>query len=137
MILPNQLVTHSDTRPNSGLGKAGKCFYCTAKQGTEHDAACVCRLGSVVVRTTFEYVVDVPEFWDGDQIEFHRNESSSCAANIIQFLASRFLSDDDGGKQSRPCPCHCTNTEYVREATAEDDARWGYGMAELKAEHDK
>jgi len=32
--------------------------------------------------------------------------------------------------------CGKTKAEYVREATAEDEARWGYGMAELKTEED-
>lgn len=127
MILPNQLVSHGDTRPNAGLGKTGKCFYCTAKEGTEHDADCVCRVRTVVLRTTVEYVMAVPESDDADRIEFHRNESSSCVGNIFNFLA------DD----ARPCMCGKTKTEYVREATAEDEARWGYGIAELKADQQK
>jgi hypothetical protein len=67
---------------------------------------------------TTEVVVEVPEFWDEDMIDFHRNESSWCASNILPDL------------EARPCICKDTTFDFVREATEEDDAEWG--KTELK-----
>lgn len=125
MILPNQTVTHLDTRA-AGAGRPDRCFYCPAAAGKEHAADCVCRVRTVVLRTTVEYVVAVPEAWTADDIESHRNESTSCVANIFDFLSAR-----------EPCLCGKTDTRFVREATAEDEGRWGYGVADLKAEEQR
>lgn len=122
MKLESQVVTRVDTRCD-GAGRPDKCFYCTAALGAEHDPECVCRVRSIVVRATVEYVVDIPEFWTVEQFEFHRNHSSWCAGNMLPELE---FADEHG------CLCHCTEIAYVREATAEDEERWGYGVKELK-----
>lgn len=35
---------------------------------------------------TIIYVMDVPSDWDKAMVEFHLNESSSCASNVIDKL---------------------------------------------------
>lgn len=121
----NWLVTERDTRSgNGGAGVPHKCFYCTAATGTEHDAECVCRRRTVVVRMTVEHIVVVPESWNSDQINFHRNDSSWCVSNAFRQLAD--LSDSSG-------QCHCghTEVEYLRDATEDDHELYGYGFDEL------
>lgn len=103
-------------RPN---GKPTECFYCNAPVGEEHSVGCVIRSRTVVVRTTIEHVVVVPEDWDTSLIEFARNESSSCTDNIFVEL------DELTGRLNKAdiCSCGMVDTTYVREATAEDEER--------------
>ena len=68
----NWIVKEEDERP-AGKG-TGKCFYCASKIGEEHEWECVIRTRKVLVRAVVEYEVEVPESWNKENIEFHRND---------------------------------------------------------------
>jgi len=40
----------------------------------------------VFIKVTIEYAIAVPDYWTRSDINFHRNESSWCASNIIREL---------------------------------------------------
>ena len=98
------LVRVEDARP---AGKPGECFYCLKKLGEPHTWECVIPQKTVRVRTTFVYEVSVPRSWDSAGVEFHRNESSSCADNIIQDLEA--FSKKNG------CLCSHQETKFVED----------------------
>jgi hypothetical protein len=98
-------------------GPPDRCFYCDATVGDQHRMGCVIRSRTVVVRTTIEHVVKVPEDWDSEAIEFSLNESSSCADNVIRDL-DRLL---DRKEAVGSCLCDCVTSEFVREATKSDE----------------
>jgi len=93
-------------------GRPDECFYCKQPVGEDHKADCVCRQRTVVVRFTVEAVIRLPGFWDEEQIRFRYNGSSWCASNLVEILAEP------------KCLCPFTTAEFVREATAEDEAAW-------------
>ena len=74
-------------------GRPDECFYCNARVGSKHahDCVVVTRRVEVRVRATlpsgdvFEgtWQLDTPYFWDAAQVEFHHNESSWCASNLL------------------------------------------------------
>ncbi len=99
------LVTKDDSRP---AGKPGECFYCRKKIDEPHTWECVIPEKVVRVKTTFEYMIRVPRSWDAHNVEFHRNESSSCADNILQDL--------EAYANSEGCLCSSQVTEYISEA---------------------
>ncbi len=112
MITPDQKVTLDDTRSgNGGNGTPDKCAYCTAKTGTQHDGDCVCRTRSVVVEATIRYTIMEPESWTDYDIEFHRNDGSWCASNMIDELQR---------VDAKGCLCDITQFRYVGEATKDD-----------------
>lgn len=84
-------VTKAATRP---AGESTKCFYCHAPIGDEHASDCVLISKKATIRFIIEYQVNVPNFWQKDNVEFHRNESSSCKSNILHELKS--LSEASG-----------------------------------------
>ena len=86
----------------------GTCFYCHQPIGSKHNDDCVLVMKTVVIRMTVVYEVDVPNHWDEDSIEFHRNESSWCASNAIRELDERFGGGDE-------CMCCRAEFEFVRE----------------------
>lgn len=101
-----------------GVRPAGlptKCFYCDAVRGEVHKEGCVIRRRTVVVKFSVELVVDVPEDWDTDAIEFRYNDSSWCANNL--FLPHVMERVDKEGR----CLCDFAEAEFIREATAEDE----------------
>jgi len=49
-----------------------------------------------------EYDIKIPNFWDKDNVEFHRNESSWCADNALDEL-KRLVKED----------CMCPITHYT------------------------
>ncbi len=77
------VVRPGDNRP---AGKPDECFYCRQPMGSLHLGQCPIPSKKVKVRVTIEYDIEVPIFWDKDNIEFARNESSWCASNLIQEL---------------------------------------------------
>ena len=99
------------------MGKPDTCFYCGAKIGEEHNQGCVIRERTIKVRMTLEFVVDVPEHWNEDTINFRYNESSWCASNILNKLQYR--------DENFRCLCDCATFEYIGEATEEDEEDWG------------
>jgi hypothetical protein len=84
------------------------CFYCHQPIGQEHKESCVLIKKKVKVRMTVEYIISVPNEWDKDQIEFHRNDSTWCADNAIKELEEF----SKGG-----CLCQYTNFEYLGDET--------------------
>ena len=79
-----------------------------------HKPDCVCRKRTVKVKLIVEYVVDVPESWTPEDIEFHRNEASWCADNLVGELQE--IADND-----KICLCSFAEFEFVSEATVEDE----------------
>lgn len=119
MIHPETHAIQPEDRKNGQGGP--NCFYC--KGESVHDPDCVMRDRTVVIRTTFEYTVTVPENWTKENIEFHRNESSWCQGNAIHELAA-LIKEPEAGEEERFTPCGCLGkTEYVREATEADEYR--------------
>lgn len=110
----NWTVGEHGVRP---AGKPDECFYCHAKVGEQHKEDCVIRSRTVNVDFTIHMVMDVPEFWDEAQINYHYNDGSWCASNLLNRLAIREHSDR--------CLCNIANAKYVGEATEEDEERYG------------
>jgi hypothetical protein len=67
-------------------GNKDECFYCRRKIGQPHEEDCVIVTKKVKVRYSFEIEIDVPHFWDKDNIEFKLNDSSWCADNALEDL---------------------------------------------------
>lgn len=76
----------------------------------------------VVLQVTMEIVEQVPVGWTKDQIEFYKNESSSCANNTGRTIA-RVL--ERASADGENCLCHRLKVAYVRDAKAEDVERDG------------
>ena len=110
-ITETDLVRPCDARPASN---PYECFYCHKPIGSAHRSECVASTRTVVVRLTYEVVVEKPRCWDADAIEFHMNESSRCANNCVSDLASWIESNDER------CVCGVASAEFVREATEKD-----------------
>lgn len=96
------IVTEKAMRPASPLRR---CFYCLQDVGAEHKAECVLIKRKAKVRVTIEYEVSEPASWDGRMIEFHRNESSWCAGNLIDELDR--LNEQNG------CLCPVAVFEFI------------------------
>lgn len=88
-------------------GKPDECFYCQRKIGEEHGRECVMVVKTVEIAYTFTIPVQVPHFSSSRDIEFLRNESSSCANNILAEL------QDYATKNG--CLCHCQNATYIKD----------------------
>lgn len=97
-------------------GEKDKCFYCGSEIGEEHNKGCVLREKTIVTRLVIDFVDSVPEHWDEEQINFHYNNSSWCASNVLSKLQNR----DDWR-----CLCDVSDFEYLRDATEDDEERWG------------
>ncbi len=118
-------------RPHNYTGyPADKCFYC-GEPHPKHKDDCGLVRRSVVLRMSIEFVAAVPQSWDKDQIEFHRNEGTFCSANDIDAVteALRAQNPDVDGS---PCFCFCSRTELVREATEDDHKRLPHGPLETE-----
>lgn len=102
------LVKDEDVRP---ARQDGTCFYCRQELGTPHKEECVIWTKTVRVRVTVEYDIEVPRTWDKDMIEFHRNEGTWCADNMVAELeeqVGRYAVDD-----YQPCMCGTTKYEVI------------------------
>lgn len=116
MRYDNWIVSKTDERPGR---PDGTCFYCSVPIGGEHKPNCVIRRRSVVVRFSVEAVVDMPESWTPQMIEEHYNEGRWCGDNIISII---------GSKRKNRCLCSDTTAKFVREASEEDEAEWGFDI---------
>lgn len=77
------------TKDDDGIRPAGKpdeCFYCSEKVGQKHKLDCVTITRKVVVEYAFTLVIDFPQTWDKEDIEFNRNEGTWCANNALAEL---------------------------------------------------
>ncbi len=73
---------------DDGIRPAGNpyaCFYCRQSVGEPHGLDCVIVGKRVLVRYTIEVPVVIPHHWTADDLAFHREDSSSCANNIIEW----------------------------------------------------
>ena len=91
-------------------GKPDRCFYCGRLLGENHRRKCVLVKRDIEIEAKFRIVVSVPAFWDKDLIEFHFNESSYCANNLIDKLK-------DNAKER--CLCDRTEVVYLGEKVKE------------------
>lgn len=121
-MLRNNWPVDKGIRP---AGAQDRCFYCGALKGEEHRDKCTMRTRTVVVAITYELCMAVPEDWDTHMVEFHMNESSSCADNRL----------DDILKQAERMGCTCGSAEgkYLREATEEDEERFQFRVSERES----
>lgn len=87
------------------------CFRCNAKLGDQHNADCVHRKRVVNVTVQITYPILVPEHWDAEMIEFHRNESSWCAGSAFSELSNWFEFMDENDLD----PCARFKFEYHSE----------------------
>lgn len=122
-IKESLIVTEDDTRPSS----EGHCFYCNAAVGKEHAANCVCREKTVVIKATFTLIVKKPQAWDSQDTNFHLNESSWCVDNLIKQMCKKLKIEDKRQEAEgiSSCFCNAFDGEYVRDATKEDEERYG------------
>lgn len=97
-------------------GKPTECFYCGVQLGATHEVGCVIRQSTVIVKLEVEMILSVPEDWSADAVEFHSNESSSCANNLLRDL--------DAMGERLGCLCGHLKTTFVRDATVEDEAHF-------------
>jgi hypothetical protein len=100
------IVTSKSMRPASNKEQ---CFYCKQKIGSHHNQDCVLINKKVKVRMIVEYEIEVPNHWDKEDIEFHRNDGSWCADNAIDELQEKFNNPDSS------CMCLHSKFEYLGE----------------------
>ena len=98
-------------------GSPNHCFYCNAKKGGIHKKDCVIRSRTIVMEMKIEIVMEVPESWDEEMCNFHKNQGSWCATNIIDTLKK--INKVNG------CLCSVSEFKYIREATDEDEKSQG------------
>jgi hypothetical protein len=79
------IVTAAAQRP---ARMDGTCFYCGQPIGAAHKDDCVLIKKRVRVRAVIEYEIDVPAHWTPEQVEWHRNEGTWCADNLITELGA-------------------------------------------------
>jgi hypothetical protein len=111
---------------NHGIRPAGEpdeCFYCGEKLGNEHKKDCVIRQRTIVLKLEMEIVIDVPEFWDRETVEFHYNEGSWCSSNMDIWLTRM--------EKHKGCLCHFAEFTYLREATEDDEEYHGLFIKNL------
>jgi len=63
-----------------------QCFYCKQPVGDCHKPDCVLIRKTVKIRAIIEYEVGVPHSWAKPDIEYHRNDGSWCAKNMLDEL---------------------------------------------------
>lgn len=92
--------------PNDdGIRPAGPsdiCFYCRQKVGESHARDCVVVQRKVKLRYVVEIEVMMPHAWDGDDIEFNRNEGTWCANNCVDNIEAHISALRARGR----CLCH-------------------------------
>ena len=105
----NKELKHKVTSEAMHPGSSKKqCLYCQRIIGAYHKSDCVLIRKRVKVRATVEYEIVVPFFWDKSNIEFHRNDGSWCANNMIDEL-------EELGKGD--CLCGLVHFEYLEDAS--------------------
>lgn len=124
-------VTEADTRGHQR--GPNRCFYCGATVGNEHMPECVCRQRTVMVRIEVEMPIEVAESWDAHSIEFYRNESSSCADNVINLMADALKRIEDSSLPT--CFCGHTKVTYLREATRADEMEFALNTLDETGTH--
>lgn len=118
------IVKKSDERP---ARMDGTCFYCREPIGGIHKEGCVIRSKSVLMKYTITICRKVPEDWDKKMIEFHDNENTWCKNNLLDDLQNFLKKHEqtDGDSSWGRCLCANCNSEYLGEATEEDEKYFG------------
>lgn len=98
-------------------GPPDACCWCKAKLGQQHTPSCPVRSRTVVIDATIRLVCHVTEDRTPDEIEFGMNHGRWCADNILR--------DFDSLAAHGGCLCDFLTVRYVREATAEDEDKYG------------
>lgn len=120
-------------------GDADGCCYCKEKIGASHKTDCVLRRRTVVVRLTIEYVTTIQED-DGEPPEnalFFWNEGRYCMDTALEDVRA-FVFDEEAGddpddpRKTHGCICPVATLEYVREATDQDESRWGVKVEDVE-----
>lgn len=106
MTWPIVLENDFGIRP---AGEPDTCFYCNQKVGQEHLRDCVTIKKKIKVRYCFEIEIDVPHFWESDNVEFHLNESSWCADNAVGELVEYQEKQEEQGW----CMCDSFYGEFI------------------------
>jgi hypothetical protein len=127
------LVDSSDTRP---AGPSTACFYCNRPIGERHDRECVLVVKRVAltVKTTIDdrnYVgtweLDQPHFWSPSDSEFHKNEGTWCANNLLyQEDEVVWQGDSPMGKlrtSHKPLGCLCGMFTFYFQRVVDDKPR--------------
>lgn len=92
-----------------------KCFYCHNKEGQDHKDDCVTLKQRVRLRVELEYEVLVPASWDKEMIEFHRNDGTWCADNIVTDL-QRYVKRAE--KKELGCLCRDAKFTFLKVVDA-------------------
>ncbi len=100
------LVALDHTAP---AGKPDECFWCGVAIGKPHSRDCVIVTKKVLLKVTINFEVSVPHSWDKENIEFHRNDGSWCANNVIDEFEAEFEQED-----SEECLCDKAYFEYIK-----------------------
>lgn len=82
-----------------------RCAYCQQPVGSPHGAECVIVTKRVKLRAVIEYEVDLPYFWQQEDIESHRNESGWCQNNVLDEIKK--YGDEVG------CLCNSCKISFV------------------------
>jgi hypothetical protein len=104
--MSNFVVTQLAMRPAS---LKQQCFYCQERIGATHKDDCVLIRKDVVVKFEIEIPVRVPAFWTEEQVEFHRNQGTWCASNVLDELEK--IEKDNG------CLCQQAEFSFVKETS--------------------
>lgn len=104
-------VTAAAERP--GNVKPGQCFYCHQPIGSFHGDECVLIEKQVQVDLKLRYCVMVPAHWTAGDVEFHRNEGSWCADNLVEELQKI----RDQGNEVDECLCNDAKFTFVGESS--------------------
>lgn len=114
-------MSNLTVEPDDRHGGDVRCFYCHEAVGAPHKPECVRITRKALVRAIIEYEVDVAPMGDPDDkaaehFEFHRNEGSWCADNMLRELSD--LCGENG------CLCGRVKFAFVR-FTGEPEVRPG------------
>ncbi len=123
MVAPND----DGIRP---AGAPDECLYCRAKVGQPHGRECVIVTKRIEMRVRAAFAdgseahglwqLDEPYAWDVDMSEFHKNESSWCAGNLLAFDSVTWSDPDAHTKLSKlhdddeSCLCNELTFEFAR-----------------------
>lgn len=97
------IVTRKAMRP---VSSQEQCFYCHQPIGQHHKDDCVLIQKKVKLQATIVYTYSVPAHWTKDDIEFHYNESTWCACNLIPVF------------QDMDCLCPVTTITYLQDESS-------------------
>lgn len=118
MLLNDTLLVTQENgiRP---AGPQNQCLYCKCELGQPHANDCVCRRKTVLVRASFEVLMEVPSDWDAAMMESYWNDGSYCIDNVL---------DNIRAQSARVgCSCDFAEMRVIRDAEDHDHAKLNYG----------